>query len=112
MKLIGILNVKAKIGTDRLLMSVPLFAYWKNSFLAFAFITCSVTLATDGLLAGRRTVDLQRSVRQRSAKSGLCCLLPKAALRPGVVFASLASRHDPLPALRPPMLFGALRLIN
>ena len=45
---------EAKIGTDRLLMSVPFFAYWKNSFfLAFAFITCSVTLATDV----RRTVD-------------------------------------------------------
>ena len=35
----------------------------------------------------------------------------KRALRPGVVFASLASRHDPLPALRPLMLLSAMRLI-
>ena len=28
---------EAKIGTDRLLMSVPFFAYWKNSFFSFCF---------------------------------------------------------------------------
>ena len=31
------------------------------------------------------------------------------ALRPGMILASLASRHDPLPALRPLMLLSAMR---
>jgi hypothetical protein len=83
---------EAKIGTDRLS---------KNRF----FSSCSYNsqLASWNLqlsCGGRRTVDGQRSVHQRSAKSGLCCFLPKAALRPrtlfralrpGVIFASLAS---------------------
>jgi len=48
---------EAKIGTDRLLMSVPFFAYWKNSFFSFCFYNIQHTLATDGLLGGRWTVD-------------------------------------------------------
>ncbi len=89
-------------------MSVPFFAYWKNIFfLAFAFITCSVTLATDGLLGGRWTVD--GGLEMLPAEGSLASPDAFRALRPGVVFASLASRHDPLPALRPLMLLSAMR---
>ena len=48
-----------------------------------------MTLATDGLLGGRWTVD------------GGLEMLPAEG--------SLASRHDPLPALRPLMLLSAMR---
>ena len=90
-----------------------------------------MTLATDGLLGGQWTVDLQRSVHQRSAKSGLCCFLAQkrqhhfrrrsfgASLPDEVGLASCRrqpcvpgcfSGHCDLakPALRPPMFFRRL----
>jgi len=58
-------------------MSVPFFAYWKNSFFSFCFYNIQHTLATDGLLGGRWTVD-----------GGLEMLPAKASLAAFTIFSN------------------------
>ena len=103
---------EAKIATDRLLMSVRFFAYWKKSFVSFCFYnmqrdTCNCRAENGGpltfnvvLISAQRKAGFVASCRRQPCVpgcfSGHCDLawsLP--ALRPGMFFAGIASTDAP-----------------
>ena len=69
-----------------------------------------MTLATDGLLGGRWTVDGGLEMLPAEGSLASPDAFPGIATWRGLRQPCVPARS--LPALRPPMLFGALRLIN
>jgi hypothetical protein len=103
---------------------IPLRA-GRNAALVSALTTCIMELETDDLSGCGEPITLEGvAFSHPSAKASAS--LPRTILRASLpaqqhhfptksasppVEGNLASRHDPLPALRPPTFFGALRLV-